>query len=142
MICSENSQTVVLVLSKIITALLFNCKKTHWNKWYIILLYSTAAVLRFMGQCVGFIKRYIHANKRCFKRKSNTFYNKLLSLWLCVWVRDDKTFTQTLSCVLNWWMGKLSGSIACTRKQQPRFYWSCSSVVMNDATICREISKA
>jgi len=34
----------------------------------------------------------------------------------------------------NWWKGKPSGSIACTRKQQPRFYWSCSSVVMNDAT--------
>jgi len=32
--------------------------------------------------------------------------------------------------VLNWWKGKPSGSIACTRKQQPRFYWSCSSVVM------------
>jgi len=30
--------------------------------------------------------------------------------------------------------GKASGSIACTRKQQPRFYWSCSSVVMNYAT--------
>ena len=24
--------------------------------------------------------------------------------------------------------------LACTRKQQPRFYWSCSSVIMNDAT--------
>ena len=35
---------------------------------------------------------------------------------------------------LNWWKGKPSGSIACTRKQQPRFYWNCSSVVMNDAT--------
>jgi len=35
---------------------------------------------------------------------------------------------------LNWWKGKPSGSIACTRKQQPRFYWSRSSVVMNDAT--------
>jgi len=34
----------------------------------------------------------------------------------------------------NWWKGKPSGSIACTRKQQPRFYWSCSSVVMNGAT--------
>ena len=31
-------------------------------------------------------------------------------------------------------MKKPSGSIACTRKQQPRFYWSGSSVVMNDAT--------
>jgi len=38
------------------------------------------------------------------------------------------------SYLLNWWKGKPSGSIACTRKQQPRFYWSCSSVVMNDAT--------
>jgi len=36
--------------------------------------------------------------------------------------------------VLNWWKGKPSGSIACKRKQQPQFYWSCSSVVMNDAT--------
>ena len=36
--------------------------------------------------------------------------------------------------ILNWWKGKPSGSIACTRKQQPRFYWSCSSVLMNDAT--------
>ena len=36
--------------------------------------------------------------------------------------------------LLNWWKEKPSGSIACTRKQQPRFYWSCSSVVMNDAT--------
>jgi len=35
---------------------------------------------------------------------------------------------------LNWWKGKPSWSIACTRKQQPRFYWSCSSVVMNDVT--------
>jgi len=38
------------------------------------------------------------------------------------------------SVQLNWWKGKPSGSIACTRKLQPRFYWSCSSVVMNDAT--------
>jgi len=30
--------------------------------------------------------------------------------------------------------GKPSGSIACTRKQQHRFYWSCSSVATNDAT--------
>jgi len=37
---------------------------------------------------------------------------------------------------LNWWKGKGKppGSITCTRKQQPRFYWSCSSVVMNDVT--------
>jgi len=31
-------------------------------------------------------------------------------------------------------MGKPSWSIVCTRKQQPRFYWNCSPVVMNDAT--------
>jgi len=36
--------------------------------------------------------------------------------------------------IINWWKGKPSGSIACTRKQQPRFYWSCSSVVINDVT--------
>jgi len=35
---------------------------------------------------------------------------------------------------MNWWKGKPSRSISCTRKQQPRFYWSCSSVAMNDAT--------
>jgi len=38
------------------------------------------------------------------------------------------------SFIINWWKGKPSGSIACTRKQQSRFYWSCSAVVMNDAT--------
>ena len=40
----------------------------------------------------------------------------------------------TLMYELNWWKGNLSGSIACTRKQQPRFYWSCLLVVMNEAT--------
>jgi len=35
---------------------------------------------------------------------------------------------------LNWWKEKPPGSIAGTRKQQPWFYWSCSSVVMIDAT--------
>ena len=34
--------------------------------------------------------------------------------------------------IINCW--KPSGSIACTRKQQLRFYWSRSSVVMNDDT--------
>ena len=42
--------------------------------------------------------------------------------------------TKKNDCMLNWWKGKPSGSIACTTKQQPRFYWSCSSAVMNDAT--------
>ena len=45
---------------------------------------------------------------------------------------DNSSFLWEI--ILNWWKGKPSGSIACTRKQQPRFYWSCSSVVMNDAT--------
>ena len=31
-------------------------------------------------------------------------------------------------------MRKPPGSIACTRKQQPRLYWSCSLVDMNDDT--------
>ena len=35
---------------------------------------------------------------------------------------------------LKWWKGEPSGSITCTRKQQPWFYWSCSSIVMNNAT--------
>jgi len=38
------------------------------------------------------------------------------------------------SYALNWWKGKPSGSIDCTRKQQPRFYWSFSLVVINDTT--------
>ena len=49
-------------------------------------------------------------------------------------VRISKLFLSVLLDLLNWWKGKPPGSIACTRKQQPRFYWSCSSVVMNDAT--------
>jgi len=44
------------------------------------------------------------------------------------------TNPRVCSKILNWWKGKPSGSIACMRKQQPRFYWSCLSVVMNDAT--------
>jgi len=36
--------------------------------------------------------------------------------------------------IINRWKGKPSGSLACTRKQQPRFYWSRSSVVMHDAS--------
>ena len=47
-------------------------------------------------------------------------------------IADDKTLSVKL--IENWWKGKPSGSIACTRKQQPRFYWSRPSVVMNDAT--------
>ena len=38
---------------------------------------------------------------------------------------------------LNWWKEKPSGSIACTRKQQPRFYRSCSSVVMAWSDLCQ-----
>jgi len=48
---------------------------------------------------------------------------------------QDITISQSNANVLsNWWKRQLSGSIACTRKQQPRFYWSRSSVVMNDVT--------
>ena len=56
----------------------------------------------------------------------------------CILVSFDsfvvRAYTKLLFLKLYWWNGKPSGSIACTRKQQPRFYWSCSSVVMNDAT--------
>jgi len=37
-------------------------------------------------------------------------------------------------CWSNWEKEKPSESIVCMGKQQPRFYWSCSSVVMKDAT--------
>ena len=47
-------------------------------------------------------------------------------------IRTD--ISRKLKLVLNWWKGKPSGSIACKKKQQPRLYWSCSSVAMNDAT--------
>jgi len=40
----------------------------------------------------------------------------------------DRGFTYVIKLM----KGNPSRSIACTRKQQPRFYWSCSSVVMND----------
>ena len=56
------------------------------------------------------------------------------------WCSTRRLFTaatQTLnnSCSkLNWWKEKPLVSIACTRKHQPRCYWSCSSIVMNDAT--------
>jgi len=35
---------------------------------------------------------------------------------------------------INWWKEKPSGSKVFTEKQQSRFYWSCLSVVMKDAT--------
>jgi len=48
---------------------------------------------------------------------------------------DIRSELTTISLVnLNWEKGKPSGSIACMGKQQPRFYWSCSSVVMKDDT--------
>ena len=46
----------------------------------------------------------------------------------------DLMWHNSFCLYINWWKGKPSGSIACTRKQQPRLYWSCSLVVMNDAT--------
>jgi len=52
--------------------------------------------------------------------------------------QSDSHVTAIKPCLvigqLNWLKGKPLGSIAFTRTQQPRFYWSCSSVVMNDAT--------
>jgi len=54
----------------------------------------------------------------------------------CLLVFKTERFARYIhfSRFINWWKGKPSESIACTRTQQPRFYWSCSSVVMNDAT--------
>jgi len=54
--------------------------------------------------------------------------------WKTTSIESNVTMDSSFGSWLNWWKGKPSGSIACTRKQQPRFYWSCSSVVMNDAT--------
>jgi len=51
-------------------------------------------------------------------------YTKLVSL---AWLHSYRK--------LNWWKGKPSGSIACTRKKQLRIYWCCSSVEMKDATL-------
>ena len=56
--------------------------------------------------------------KRCLKAKMPWHPRK----WLC------PSDYRRLRELLNWCKGKPSGSIACTRKQQPRFYWSCSSV--------------
>ena len=51
-----------------------------------------------------------------------------------IYIYTTLQFPQTSFILLNWWKGKPSGSISCTRKQQPRFYWSCSSVEMHNAT--------
>ena len=41
-------------------------------------------------------------------------------------------YLHVMLCIGNWWMkGK---ALRKHSLQQPRFYWSCSSVVMNDAT--------
>jgi len=42
---------------------------------------------------------------------------------LCKTAQQSSRFCILL---LNWWKRKPSESIACTRKQQPRFYWSCN----------------
>jgi len=55
--------------------------------------------------------------------------------WAGVWSTALAIFPLDKVIKLYWWKGEPSGSIFCTRKQQPRFYWSCSSVVMNDATL-------
>ena len=51
------------------------------------------------------------------------------------WFRQEFGSIRSLLFVAsNWWMGKPSESKACMEKQQHRFYWSCSSVEMKDAT--------
>jgi len=48
--------------------------------------------------------------------------------------RQNYNKTSTQEFQFNWWEGKPSGSTAGMGKQQPRFYWSCSSMVIKDAT--------
>ena len=81
----------------------------------------------------------------CWPRKSVTINGNKLPWNEYRWHRDSsillwfgKKHRVWQLVIINWWKGKHSGSIACTRKQQPRFYWSCSSVVMNDATLSQE----
>jgi len=52
-------------------------------------------------------------------------------MYYALWGYSD---TATIVLIKNWRKGKPTGSIACTRKQQPRSHWSRPSVVMNDAT--------
>jgi len=66
---------------------------------------------------------------KCNKNwKSSALFNQRYS----VVNNYDKHTTRIYE--LNWEKGKPSGSIACMRQEQPRFYWSCLSVVMKDAT--------
>ena len=78
----------------------------------------------------------------CFTSKDRAFYFRF---WLKILYELNKNWIYRsefwlsyiykflIYLIKNWWKGKPSGNIACTRKQQPRFYWSRSSVVMNDA---------
>jgi len=72
---------------------------------------------------------------QCFGKKIRAEKKTCLTPWPEVAQYQKVKFLEhTFMYQLNWWKGKPSESKACTRKQQPRFYWSCSSVVMNDAT--------
>jgi len=86
-----------------------------------------------MGLSRWFVKRYLYltesrhgGDKHCWKIQTT---EDIFPILLEMQIMASKVG------LLNWWKGKPSGSIACTRKQQPRFYWSCSSVVLNDATL-------
>ena len=52
------------------------------------------------------------------------WYVLYMSLHVSVEVIQQFTNQNTVLLYLNWWKRKPSGSIACSRKQQPRFYWS------------------
>jgi len=68
---------------------------------------------------------------------SHTFVQYICQLTNMLLYHTIDTIRWTLQCIyqencvkfktiLNWWKEKPAGSIACTRKQQPRFHWSWS----------------
>jgi len=51
------------------------------------------------------------------------FQLRLLKCYILLFLMNNiSNCMYGLEIIINWWKGKLSGSIACTRKQQPRFY--------------------
>jgi len=90
----------------------FDCSFKH----YLIILFLLWYI---------FIFTYVF----CYFCISYVWMLLLFHLWVIRYQKKKLKIT-----IINWWKGKPSGSIACTRKQQPRFYWSRSSVVLNDAT--------
>jgi len=100
-----------------LTVSAFKCRLCiYYRQVQTYTLYLNCTIKRW--KCISFL-----ALMHCV----NVNYNMLFLVW-CV------TGNQALSVELNRWKGKPSGSIACMRKQQLRFYWSCSSVEMNDFT--------